>query len=195
MIFLAAAYTTVADTLTSVADSAGNTWAAAFDNNNTTGIGMGLDYALNTTVDLPVGGTITATLVGTGTSTTSAFCVQGIGVLSALDISNQVSTGLAATSATTVNTGTLNFNNELVIGILATATSGAGYAPGGSFVTQGTVDTDIPSINFGTQVVGTNASVASSPTWTGASNYVSDVVTFKGVAVGGASAMVLGIGQ
>ena len=67
-------YVTVADTLSSATDSAGNTYKTPIDNIAGTSVGIGWVYAVNTGTNLPIGGTITLTYSG---STVSAMAAHG----------------------------------------------------------------------------------------------------------------------
>lgn len=180
-IVLAAAYTTIADTLSGVVDSAGNVWQTPIDNTTATTVGIGFVYALNTTVDLPIGGTITATFGGATNSQVRAMCISGLLPTAALDTHNHTATG-TGTTATSVATGTLAQANELVFGELGTATSAAGYTPGGGYSNYATTNTNTPSVTLSFKTVAATTTVTFAPSWTTSSNYVSNILSFKGVA-------------
>lgn len=185
-IILFATETTIADTLISVADDVGNTWAATFDNLTGTGIGLGWGIAINTTIDLPIGAHITATFGGATPNAMTGACIQGLATTSPKDILGQTSQGLAAMSATTVNSGTLSQASEIVLyglgGAIAvgTVTCGTGWTSLSSGVSN------TPSARICYQIVSSTASVAGSPTWGNPSNYILDLISLKGS--GGAAA-------
>jgi hypothetical protein len=77
LIILWANYESTSDAPSSVTDSAGNTYQTPIDNIAGSGIGIGIVYAKNTSANLPVGGTITATFAGSVTSRVGASCVTG----------------------------------------------------------------------------------------------------------------------
>lgn len=195
LIVLIGSYTTIADTLSSVADSAGNTWQTPFDNIVGTGIGIGFAYAKNTTIDLPNAGTITATFAGSTVNAVAVVCVSNADPVAPLDTSNHSATGLAASAATTVNTGTLANATEIVIGGFTTATAmGASNLCNGSFSKTVSLSGTSPALDLCTLVVSSTGSVAFSPTWTTANNYASDVVSFQGVSVKSPSFGLTGVG-
>lgn len=177
-IILAAAYTTIADTLSGVADSGGNAWQTPVDNTTATTVGIGFAYALNTAHDLPIGGTITATFGGATNSQVRAICVQGLALAAALDAHNHTATGTAA-SATSVATGTLSQANEFVLGMLGTAATAAGYTPGVGYSNYSTGNTNAPSITMSFKTVFATTSATYAPGWTTSTNYVSNIVSFK----------------
>lgn len=186
LIFILTAYTTVADTLVSVTDSAGNTWQTPIDNVTGTGIGIGVGYAKNSTVDLPIGGTITATFGGSVTTSVVGVCISGAATTTPLDIHNINTTGLAATSATTLNSGTLNNSVELVIGVFGTASTASSPTCNGSFG-GGFQLNGIPSAKICALAVASTASVAFTPSWTNVNNYASDMLSFSASDIGGLS--------
>lgn len=177
---------TIIDTLSSVVDSAGNTWQTPIDNLSGTGIGIGWAYAVNSTVDLPIGGTITATFSGSTTSALSAVCIGGAATSSPLDVHNQSANGLAASSATTVNSGTLSQANEILLGGLNTATTSGTVTCGGSFTKTNAGASATPNPTICTLIVAATTSVAFSPTWTTSPNYITDLISFE--APGGVAA-------
>lgn len=185
-IILLATQTTVADTLTSVSDSAGNTWAATFDNLSGTGIGLGWGIAINTTVDLPIGGQITANFGGATPNSFTGACIQGLATTSPKDVVGQTSQGLAATSATTVNSGTLAQASEIVLYGLGGATAVGTVTCGSGWTSLSSGVSNTPSARICYQIVASTASVAASPTWGSASNYILDLISLKGS--GGAAA-------
>jgi hypothetical protein len=179
-IVLFANHLTVADTLSSVADSGPNTWQAPVDETAGTGTAIAFAYAKNTTVDIPIGGTITATFAGATNSGVVAACISGASTTSPLDVHNNTATGLAATSATTVNTGTLSQATEVVIGFTGfSGNPSSTNACNGSYTrldfnasaTGGFIECSL--------VVASTASVAYSPTWTNSVNYVTNVISFQ----------------
>lgn len=193
-VVLSSAYVVLADTLASVTDSAGNTWKTPFDNITGTGVGVGFAYAANTTADLPVGATITATFNGSTNTTIAAACVRSMTGTIATDTTAATSQGLAATSATTVNSGSLATSTDVAFGFLAAPTSQGTATCNGSYSKTGNSVTT-PSITTCFQILASSSSLAFSPTWTNAVNYVSDLITFKGTSSTSSCSMsTLGVG-
>lgn len=192
-IVLAAAYATTASTLSTVADSAGNVWQTPVDNTAGASVGVAFAFAYNTTVDLPIGGTITATFAGSTNSQTRAMCVSGLFPAAALDTHNHTATG-TATTATSVATGTLAQANELIFGELATAATASGYTPGGGYSNYATTNTNAPSVTLSFKSVAATTTVTFAPGWTSSSNYVSNILSFKGANPPG-PLMLTGVGQ
>lgn len=184
LIVVTAGYVTVADTLSSVIDSAGNTWATPFDNIAGTGIGIGWAYAVNTANDLPIGGTITATFGGSVATQLNAVCISGAATAAPLDVASQSANGASATSATTVNSGTLSQANEILIGGFVSATASNTVTCGGSYTRINTAS-GTPSGTMCTQIVSSTSSVSFAPTWVTSANYVTDLVSFKAAPTGG----------
>lgn len=175
--------------LVSVTDNAtggANTWSAPLDNLTGTGINLGWSYAVNTAHDLPIGSSITATFGGASANSLTASCIQGIVTSSPVDVSGQTAQGLAATSATTVNSGTLSQASEIVLGGLAGALAVGTVTCGTGWTSQSGGVSNIPSARICYQIVSSTTSVAFSPTWGGSSNYITDVISLKGS--GGAAA-------
>lgn len=181
-IMVSASFLTVADPLTGVVDSAGNTYQTPIDNISGTGVGIGTAYAYNTLNDLPSAGTITATLGGSVTSTVGALCLRGASSSDPLDTHANSAVGLAAMASTTVNTGTLALPREFVVGVLGTPASMGGGPPcNGNYARSVSSPTSAPALIMCQQTPTTGtASVAFSPTWTNANNYAVDLMSFKG---------------
>lgn len=182
--------TAVANNLSSIADSASNSYAAPFDGHVNAAAFANLIWAnaINTAHDLPLGGTITSTYANNSTNHSFlAICITGAATASPLDISAKTANGagVAATSATTVNSGTLGQANEVVLageafgGNSGTVTCGGAYT---KYETQVSGSTGIATLCG--QVVASTASVAFSPTWGTSQTWITDLISFKGVAVG-----------
>jgi hypothetical protein len=180
LIFVAAHYTTVIDTVTSVTDSAGNSYVV-IENDAGTGAAVGTAYCKNC-LFLASGSTITINFGGSVPSVAGAVCVQGVGTVNALDTSGHSSTGLAATSATSVATGTLALPSEIIFSVLGVAANISGVT------NAGLTDTGASSSNNTTsggslalwyKNVTAPTSIAWAPTWTTAGNYASAVFSFK----------------
>jgi hypothetical protein len=190
LIVLQASYLTIADTLSSVADSAGNTWQTPIDNTTTTGLGLGWAYAKNTTVDLPGGATITATFAGSTISDVGALCVSNADKTAPLDTHNHTAVGSASTTATTVSTGTLSNTQEIVIGGLTKNVIEGITCNGG--MTKITVNNQNPAINMCTLIVQSQASVSFTPNWPTPDTYVTSLLSFKSVPIYGSQAIIIG---
>lgn len=167
--------------IASIVDSAGNTYTIL--DSVTGNPGLFVSYCANC-LNLPSGGTITLTTSSGGTAQRStAMCVSGIATSSPVDTSNHTATGSAATSATSVSTGTLAQASELVVGVSTFVTAISGYTPGGSFTAIGGVSTS-SGVQNAYQIVSAATAVAYAPSWTTASNYRTDIVSFKDAAGG-----------
>lgn len=193
--YILTGYTTIADTLSSVTDNSTggpNSWVV-IENKTTTGIGLGVAYAV-VTHDIAVGNTITGTFAGSVTSEIYGTCVpSGVVTVSPLDISNKSQNGLAAAAAASVSTGTLAQPVEILMGTLATAADSGITTAGGSWTNLGR-STSTPGLMTSFQIVSVTTTVAWAPTWVTNNNYVTDISTFKGIMlVPGAGLM--GIGQ
>lgn len=174
-----ASYVVLADSLSSVADSAGNTYQAPTDNISGTGVGIGVVYAYNIPFALPSGGTITGTFAGVTNTSIGAICFNGADAGDTLDVHGQTAQGLASMAATTTNTGALAIARELVAGVVGAPTTTGSLACGGSYVhTINILAT--PALHVCQQVVTSLSSVAFSPTWANSVNYVVDLTSFKG---------------
>ena len=178
------------DSLSSVADNAtgGSNTYTTFDNIAGTGTEIGWGYtSVVTTNDLPIGGHITLTFGSTLTnSTATAECVSGITASPALDVHNNTSQGTAASSATTVNSGTLSKSSEILYGGVSFSGGTGSQTCGGSF---STAQTSTSYVMMCYQVVSSTASVGFTPSWVGGSfNYVSDLVSFQ--ATGGSASVI-----
>jgi hypothetical protein len=171
-----------APAFSSVADSAGGNTYALLD---TATANPQTAYASPTVNKIPNGGTITITLAGsTNPFVALAFFVpgmrQGSGVV---DTVGSVTSG-AATSATSSNTGTLGYANDLIVGLVGstnqdvkTGLAAAGYTIVGS-VANGTAN----SLGVGWKKVTVTTTSSWAPSWTNSSNYSSFVRSFKGAA-------------
>lgn len=182
----AAAYVTIADTLASTVDSATNTWGTPFDNIAGTGVGIGWNFANNTTHDLPNGGSISSTFSGTTASEVNAACVSGVITSSPLDKSAITAQGLTATSGTTLNSGTLSQATETIFAAVALSAAGGTFSCGAGFTKLSQIS-QIPTVVICYDIVTATSSVAFTPSWVSAANYVEDMISIKGVAsLGGA---------
>jgi hypothetical protein len=182
---VATVYLTIADTLSSVADNVSNTWQAPFDNITGTLVGVGSAYAINTTADISVGKTITATFAGSTPSGIAGICITGAATTSPLDVSNKTQQGTAATAATSVSTGTLAQANEIVVGVLVGTVAIGVVTCGTGWTKLPTLSNANGSVTICVQIVAATTSVSFAPTWANTANYVTDVYSFK--AAGGAT--------
>lgn len=183
LIVVQASYGTLADPLSSVVDSAGNTYQTPIDVISGTSIGSAWAYAINTSSNLPVGGTITATFAGANANAIQAVCIGGADTSTPLDKSNNTAQGTGTTSASTVSTGTLSNTAEVVLGTLANPTAPGTVTCGGSFTKIAFNGT--PSVNLCYQIVASSSSVSFAPTWVNSVNYVTDLISFQAPGGGG----------
>lgn len=193
-IVLMADHNVVASTLASVADSAGNTWQTPLDEVSTTSQAIAFAYAKGTTVNLPIGGTITATFSGATPSGVAAICISGASGSSPLDTHAHTQVGLAATSATSVSTGVLAQATELVVGLVGQNAASGVVTCGGSFTQTVTNSAANGSTTICTQAVAATTSVAFAPTWVNSAAYGSDVISFQ-APFGGHSLTTMGVGN
>lgn len=176
LIVVFARYTTVADTLSSVADSAGNSYTL-LENITGTGIGIGIAYCAGSTVNLPVGGTITGTFAGATNSTITSGVVSNAASVP-VDAHNKTSQGLAATTTGAIATGVLTQADEVIFSFTGTVSTGTPWTDDAAFtVLTGAISA---SHRVSYKVVSSTASVSATTTWSGANNYVCDLVSFKG---------------
>lgn len=176
LIVLLVAFTTVADTLSSVADSAGNTYVV-IGNKTGTGIGVGIAHCSNSAFDLPVGGTITATFAGSVTTKISAIVVSGCN--GGVDKSGIVDSGLAAVTTAAMVTGVLAVADELIVNLVGTAGTAATFTQSSGFTKIGQNITTAPGILSSYKIVAVTTSVSCTSTWTTANNYAALMVTFQ----------------
>ena len=185
LILVVVGYANISDTLTGVTDSSGNTYVI-LENITGTGIGIGVAYSQNSLTML-TGGTITCTFAGAVNSQARAVDIDGLlgGIqrIGALDTSNNSAQGLAATAATNVATPALQSAQEILIGILATATGSGNVTPGGPWNAIGGNTANSPNCRlFADNNVNSRAAVSFAPTWVNVNNYVTEVLSFIGVA-------------
>lgn len=181
LILVVAGYATVLDTLTSVTDSVGNVYTV-IENDAGTGIGVSLAYCANC-ISLTNIQVITANFSGSTVNSVACGYVPNVAPSSPLDTSGHSSTGLAATSASSVATGTLAMSDEIVIGIVGTNAS-TGLASSTGFTNlKGQANTGA-TIRMLYDIVAATTSVAWAPSWSTAANYASAVFSFKGIAAG-----------
>lgn len=178
LIIVFVSYVTVADTLSSVADSAGNTYVV-LENFVGTGVGIGIAYCSNSTIDLPNGGTITATFGGSTASEISACNVSGAN--GGVDLQNQTDSGLAAKNINDVVSGTPAVANEIFFGVLGTATTPGSvtYNGANAFVVVGASSASTPTIAKGRLIISSIAAVTARFSWGNSVNYAFDLVSFK----------------
>lgn len=188
LIVLAASYTTIANPLSSVADSGGNSWSTPQDTITVTGVGIAFAYATNTAFDLPTGGTITATFGGSTTSATAAACIPRAAKNNALDARNNSASGTSGTSSITVTSPTLASADENVLCLLANSVAlGSNSATGYSALVSSGSTT--PNILIYRMTVTANAAVSCAPTWTNSGSYVTDLISFAGLWGGNLSTL------
>lgn len=190
----------VSNPVTATTDSATggtNTYAVLDTSVNTILNRMDVWLALNTAHDLPNGGTITITYGTTG-NRAALFCIPAIGSIGTVDVHNNTSNGAGASPATTVNTGTLVTSQEIILGFLTSANVGVTPAvtPSSGFTVLSSSISSVQMAYVAYQIVNSTASVAWSPTWTGATaGWNSDVIGIIGAAGDVGQRMMLGIGN
>lgn len=179
LIVIGVARSSATETISSIVDTAGNTYTNAQDISGTA-VRLGVRYCPGC-LHLSAGSTITVTLSDAlAIGAISAFYIPGmVQNTTALDAAPSGTTGIAATSASAVATGTLAQSAEVIVGTLATAGATSAFAPGTGFTSIGGLSQTGVSINLAYQVVASTSTVSFAPSWTTAANYANDVVSFK----------------
>lgn len=172
-------YITIADTLSGVVDSAGNTYIL-LENFTGTGIGLGIAYCEGSTVNLPIGGTITATFAGATNNAISAAVVSGIALSGSIDKHNNTAQGVAATTTGAVTTGTLAQSDEVAFMYVPTTAGAGGFTPAAGFTALAGASAVAFSVSY--DVVAVNTSISNTTTWVNSVGFVADLITFKAPA-------------
>jgi hypothetical protein len=163
-------------TLSSVTDSAGNTYTVGPTIQSGAGATCAIAYCVNAKA-LGSGGTITGTWSAAATNRgVTAYSVTGI---ASVDV---VGAGVFSASSVTslsMSTGALAQANEVIFGALCVNTTAAGAAASG--FTVGSYNATNDDIVPFWQIVSSTASVTFNPTWTNSHNAAANLVTFKGV--------------
>lgn len=180
LIVVFAAYSTVADTVSGVTDSAGNTYVV-LDNFVGTGIGVAICYCVNSAFDLPVGGTITVTFGGATASSISAVTVPNAATASPVDKHAITDSGLAATTTNAMSTGVLAQADSIIFNLVGTA-AGPGVTTASAGFTKIAGLSGTPTVFPEYKIVASTVSTSCTPTWGTANNYAADMVVFKGVS-------------
>lgn len=179
--------------VTNTTDSAGNTYVA-LDTSAITLNRLDFWYVLNSTVDLPNGGTITITYGTTG-NRAALFCIPNMGPTASIDVHNNISNGTGASPATTVSTGTLPSPVEYVFGLLTTDNNGLTpvVTPSAGFTVLSSSISTVQTAYAAYQIAPAPTSISWSPTWTQATTgYNSDVIAIK--AAGNVTPVSIGSG-
>lgn len=169
-------------TLSSVTDSASNTYTVLAEMPSNTSFISGFAYAVLSST-LPSGGSVTlnwsATSGANGVSSVAA-CITGNVPTSPLDASNHTANGNAGTSASTVSTGVLAQAPEAIIGFVAANAGSQTFTCGGAFAVGAQyVGSAGQNIAICAQKVTATTSVSFTPSWTVAGAYTTDVISFK----------------
>lgn len=168
-VFITVAIAGTTETISSITDSSGNVYPASA---NFTGTAISLcRVTLFNALAMLSGNSITVNLsAGTAIAACEAFVCSTQLIQ---DVAPGGQTGVAATTATTIASGTLSHNDGLLIGMVSTAAAISAFTPGGSFTSIGGLDQTGASVNTAYQIVASNASVNWAPSWTTAANYIS----------------------
>lgn len=151
-------------------DSAGNVYAKVASIGNPVSGKSWTDVwaCLNTTANLPIGGTIPVTYGSTG-NRAAVICVPSIGAVAAIDVNiNALSTG--ASPPTALVSGLLNHDSEILIGIGESTVASPVYTPNAGFTPIVTSVSTIQAVHFAYQNVADRSSKTWQPTWTGATD-------------------------
>lgn len=183
LIVVFAAYATVADTLTGVADSQGNTYTV-LDNFAGTAIGVGCAYCSNSAFSLTGVDTITATFAGSVSSEIEAVSVSGAN--GGVDKSALTQSGLAATAFSgNIASGTLAVADEVLFGFTGyPAAQGLVSNNGGAAFTQLVSVGASPRLYTSYLVVAATTTQNFNISWPTANNYAADLISFKITAAG-----------
>jgi hypothetical protein len=190
-------------TIISVTDSALNTYDIAVQATApSVSAPCGIAYCLNSTNDLPSGGTITITQSGLVQAILGAWIVSGAN--GGLDAAPAGVTPGAGASSVSISTGTLAQANEIVFGFVTTSQSISVLSNPSGFTElwnntatpPGPIDN---TMAFSYNIVSSTSTVTYNPSWTSAVNVASVMASFKATA-GAArplagSLITLGVGQ
>ncbi len=169
-------------TLSSVTDSASNTYTVLAEMPSNTNFISGFAYSVLGST-LPSGGSITLNWSGTsganGVSSVAACVTDNIPTLP-LDASNHTANGNAGTAASTVSTGVLAQAHEAIVGFVAANAGSQTFTCGGSFAVGAQYVGSVgQNIAICAQEVRATTSVSFTPSWTVSGSYTTDAVSFK----------------
>lgn len=173
-------------TITSVTDSAGNTYAQ--DNTGSQGSEGGRIYSAPVTTQLSSSGTISVAFTGGNAVSASAFTCTGVGVLDAAGTAATGNSGTPSASVTTVDATTL------VVGFVANNSGGATTQPGAPWTGLTDVLASGANIGWAYQVASSAGSKTYAPT-IGSTQWVDLVVSYKAAAGGAPQRALMGVGQ
>jgi hypothetical protein len=182
IVVLIAAWNSSNGTVSSVTDSAGNTYTLAAQGAATVGIPYpsAIYFSSNTPNDLPNGGTITVTNSGAVNQSYGAWSVSGCN--GGLD--THTTGNASGVTSSSLSTGALAQANEIVFGTTSTAGSLSGLANSAGF----TEIAFAPSGNAmagAYDVVSSTSSVTYNPSWSGSITVAQVLASFKATAAGG----------
>lgn len=160
--------------LTSVVDSAGNSYVAGALINNT--VGKMKPFWAFSTVDLAAGGTVTATYAGTtGVKLIAAVAVAGI---AARDAQAAGASGSGTTPS--IASGVLGWPNEIVFGICDISGAASDTFTEASGFTANIAALNTDALRWAYQIVSASASVTYAPTLGTSRNWGVNTLTFSG---------------
>lgn len=162
---------TMTEAITSVTDSAGNTYTRAAAN---TTLVQELWYCANC-LNLPSGGTITAT-TPTDSYHANAIAASGVAAASPVDVTS-LSNNVASQTSVSLASGTLAASNEMLVGMTRIAAGSYGtYTQASGFTASAS---SLARAAFAYRVVTSNASVTYGPSWVNAQTTSGLLVSFK----------------
>lgn len=178
------------NTVSSVTDSAGNTYVA--DKTQTGTNQNAFVYRATVTTQLPSGGTITISKGAALATGASAIAVSGCATVSPLD-----ATGSANGNSTTPSASASTTNaNDIVIGMTAYQTFTL-TQPGGAWnALTGNTSQSSGKVDWAYQIVSVTGTYTYNPTLDLAAGWADIVVSYKAAAGGGSpELMLLGVGH
>jgi hypothetical protein len=185
------AWNSLNGTVTSVTDSAGNSYTAVQRAANASEpYPSAIFYSSNTPNDLPNGGTITATNSGGVTQNVAAYKISGAN--GGIDVST--STFVNGNTTLSLSSGVLAVPNEILIGVTSSRNSLSGFTAGSPFTELLFGVTGVST--FAYDIVSATTSVTYGPSWTNNGAMIGLLVSFKqSVASGAPQRMLTGVGK
>lgn len=177
-----AAYDNPDQAFTALKDSAGNTYVRVAANTVSSNVYNGEIWAcINSTHDLPAGGTLTATIAGQNYDLVAAVFAGFNGGVNISVGSNNNSTTMTSVDPA-ISTGEMAESGELVVGLLSLSSSGGGYfneSPGWQQFHQSWPTEPGYGIDFVYRISKSTAAVSYGPSWTNDESYGAALASFK----------------
>ena len=176
VVYVAANTASTGQTITGVADSKGNTYAAI--NSDLTEVDTYQFETTNSTTALTTSDTITITYSGTG-GAKAAVCVGLPGVTSGHDVAPTTVNGASATSSS-IASGTLGQANEVIMAVVSTGAQASGPSWGSGWTSVGTArQASNPWLTVAYQVVSSTSSVNATASWSASVKFCTLLSSWK----------------